>query len=410
VAARPPPLTDRPLKRGDRYEQFEILELLGSGTFAFVYAVRAPGYDEPVALKLSREPVTSESTALRALREIRILSSLSNPHVVHVYDHGLGSDERWFLLMERLHGQELAACHDFDLPLAGGEAIRVIYQACLGLDEAHRAGIVHRDIKPGNIWIQPDGSVKLLDFGLARSWGEDSIIGANATQGHMLVGTPHYAQPEQVSTGKLSPSSDVYSLAMILYELVTGSIPLFADQPCSEIRHAFDGDPLSWLAAHIEREVVPIDHYPPGRALPREVREAIHAALAKDPAARPATAGEFAAMLRWGLPARYGGYEGAEGIVLEQPDSERSRPRRFLLPRGAHRIGVGTCCEVELDADRIGWVYAVLRWEDDGGPQLDPVRTDGWVRVDGSPIRNAVRIRTGSVIDLGPYRLVTARS
>jgi serine/threonine-protein kinase len=397
------------LRRGDRYEQFEILELLGEGTFALVYAVRAPGYDDPVALKLSREPVTSESQALRALREIRILSSLSNPHVVHVYDHGLGSDERWFLLMEQLNGQELAVCHDFDVPLRAEDAIRIVHQACLGLDEAHRAGIVHRDIKPGNIWIQPDGSVKLLDFGLARSWGDDSIIGANATQGHMLIGTPHYAQPEQVRTGKLSPASDVYSLAMILYELLTGSIPLYADQPCSEIRNAFDGDPLSWLAAHLERDVVPIDHYPQGRALPREVRDAIHAALAKEPQDRPATAGELAALLRWGLPAHHGGYVGAEGIVLERPDAAGSAGRRFLLPRGAHRIGIGQCCDVELDADRVGWVYAVLRWEDGASsPQLDPVRTDGWVRVDGSPIRDAVRIRAGSVIDLGPYRLVTA--
>src|SRR5690606_4153181 len=176
-----------PLQPGSVYEGFTIRRVLGQGTFAWVYEATHADHAQPIALKLSRAPVDSEETALRALREIRILGTLSNPHVVHIFDHGLGADERWYMVMELLRGGELTALHDFDRPMRPLEAARVVQQACLGLDEAHREGIVHRDVKPDNLWLQPDRSVKVLDFGLARAWDVDSTIGANATMGHMLI-------------------------------------------------------------------------------------------------------------------------------------------------------------------------------------------------------------------------------
>jgi len=394
-----------PLQPGDRYEGFELLRLLGTGTFAWVYAAKSERYPEPIALKVSRDPVTDEGTALRALREIRILSALSNAHVVHVYDHGLGQDERWFLVMEMLDGQDLGAYHDFDSPLPANEALSIIHQACLGLDEAHRSGIVHRDVKPGNIWMQAGGNVKVLDFGLARSWEGDSIVAANATQSHMLVGTPHYAQPEQVRHGKLSPASDVYSLAFVLYELLTGRTPLFPDRPVNEVRRELEGQPLQWLGAHTERPAVDIGRYPEGQALPPEVRSLIAACLDKDPARRPATAGEFANRLAWALPPELGGVRGAHGLVLQE-QRHGAFPRRYLLGPGVHRIGLGSCCDVELDDDVVGWIFAAVRW--DGGesfPMLEPRRNDGFVRVDGKTATSPVRLHAGSTLTFGHYAL-----
>jgi len=395
-----------PLKPGDRYEDFELHKLLGVGTFAWVYEATSPTFPEPVALKISRASVTDEGTALRALREIRILSSLSNTHVVHVYDHGLGQDERWFLVMELLQGRDLGAHHDFDIPLPPDEAVRIIHQACLGLDEAHRSGVVHRDVKPGNIWVEQDGNVKVLDFGLARSWEGDSIMAANATQSHMLVGTPHYAQPEQVRHGKLSPASDVYSLAFVLYELLTGCTPLWADRSVTAIRRDLEGEPLLWLGAHTERPAVDLAHYPQGRALSGELRALVAACLDKDPARRPATAGEFANRLAWALPPESGGVRGARGVVLEEHRAATAFPKRHLLGPGVHRIGLGSCCGVELDADAVGWIFAALRW--DGGeslPMLEPRRNDGFVRVDGKPVSSPTRLRPGAMLTFGEWSL-----
>ncbi|MBC8068947.1 MAG: serine/threonine protein kinase, partial [Deltaproteobacteria bacterium] len=292
----PPPARTRakPPTAGSVYEGFALVELLGTGSFANVFSAHRRGSSEMIALKVSKEPVVSEDTALRALREIRILGSLANPHVVHIHDHGLGADDRWYMVMELLEGGPLATEHDFDQPMVPREAVRVIHQACLGLDEAHRAGIVHRDVKPDNVWITKDGTVKMLDFGLARAWDVDTTIGVNATTGHMLIGTPHYAQPEQVKTGKLTPASDVYSLAFILYELLVARTPLFADERVSSVKQRLLEEPLQWLVAHVKQPVVPLEHYLEGAKLPKRLRTLVHGALAKAPEDRPTTAGALA--------------------------------------------------------------------------------------------------------------------
>ena len=243
---------------GDRYEQFEILEELGTGTFATVYRVRSPEYPRQVALKLSRSAIESEATALRALREIRILESLTNPHVVRILDHGMGADERWYMVMELLEGADLLRVHWFHEPMETVRACRLIYEAAVGLDEAHQQGIVHRDIKPENLWITPSGSCKVIDFGLARAWDPGSTIGLTATMGHMLIGTPHYSQPEQVAGTELVPASDVYSLGIVLYELLSARMPLFAKEPCNAIRERLREDVEYTARTPNGRTAVPI--------------------------------------------------------------------------------------------------------------------------------------------------------
>jgi serine/threonine protein kinase len=391
-----------PLKPGDVYEGFHIHRVLGQGTFAWVYEARHPSWVQPVALKLSRVPVDSEETALRALREIRILGTLTNPHVVHIFDHGLGSDERWYMVMELLEGAELSTVHDFDRPMPTARAVRLVQQACLGLHEAHRAGIVHRDIKPDNLWISNDGSVKVLDFGLARAWDNTSTIGANATTGHMLIGTPHYAQPEQVKTGKLTPASDVYSLGMVLYELLVGRTPLFADQRVSEVRDMYIGEPLKWLIAHVKSPAVPIEHYPEGKRLPRRLQELIASTLAKEPTDRPPTAGALANRLAWILHHDLGQTMGSVLRVMYPSGAEQ---RQLVLP-GVHRVGVGADTDIKLANDESTTVFAMLEWA--GAPyeaELQPLLLDGSVRANGHVLQHRVRLVPGTRLELGPFRL-----
>jgi serine/threonine protein kinase len=391
-----------PLKPGDVYEGFQIRRVLGQGTFAWVYEARHASYVQPVALKLSRVPVDSEETALRALREIRILGTLTNPHVVHIFDHGLGADERWFMVMELLEGGELSKLHDMDRPMPPAQAVRVIQQACLGLDEAHREGIVHRDIKPDNLWLASDGSVKVLDFGLARAWDNASTIGANATTGHMLIGTPHYAQPEQVKTGKLTPASDVYSLGIVLYELLTGRTPLFPDEPVSQVRDALIDEPLKWLVAHVKSPLVPLDRYPEGRRLPRRLVELVTSTLAKEPDQRPPTAGVLANRLAWIMHHDLGQTMGAVLRVMYPSGAEQ---RHLMLP-GVHRVGVGAGTDIKLANDESTTVFALLEWA--GAPyeaELRPLLLDGTVRANGHVLDHRVRLVPGTRMDMGPFRL-----
>jgi serine/threonine-protein kinase len=401
----PPPPPPRPvaLAPGDVYEGFTLVEAIGSGSFAWVFSATHPDYERAVALKISKDPVTSEETALRALREIRILGSLANPHVVHVYDHGLGSDERWYMVLELLEGEALSTRHDFSAALPPAEAVRIVHQACLGLDEAHRGGVVHRDVKPDNVWLLPDGTVKILDFGLARAWDNDTTIGANATSGHMLIGTPHYAQPEQVQTGRLTPASDVYSLGILLYELLCGRMPLFPDEPCNAVRERLRDDPLAWLVAHAKRPVLRIERYAEGAALPVALVDIVHRALAKDPSERFETAGALANALASVLHGELGTTPAATLHVTFPSGARRSH---VVLP-GVHRVGHGPQCDISIaDNDDDDLVFAIIEWS--GVPReaaLHPLIQDGSLRVNGHVLDYRVRLVPGTKLQMGLFRV-----
>jgi serine/threonine protein kinase len=291
------------LKPGDRYGQFEILAHLGDGGFGRVYKVRDPRYpDDPLALKLSLEPITSPETAQRTLREVTVLRSLSNPHVVRLLDCGLQRDGHVYVLMEFLDGKPLDEFHDFDHRLDPRWAVHIIYSACVGLADAHQRGIVHRDLKPANIFLDAQGHTKVLDFGFARSWDSQTIVGRNATLGHMLVGTPHYAQPEQLLTTELTPAADVYSLAFMLYELLSGHTPFDAENPVSVVRERWYDNPLHWLRAHATAIVVPLRTHLRPDEVSDELCEIVQRGLIKPAAERPQNALEFGQLLRAAWP------------------------------------------------------------------------------------------------------------
>lgn len=395
---------DPELNPGDHYEGFEILRELGTGTFAKVYAVRAPGHPHPVALKLSRKPVTEEATALRALREIRILESLTNPYVVHILDHGMAADDRWYMLMELLEGADLLTVHDFHEPMDVVKAVRLAYEACVGLDEAHRQGIVHRDIKPENLWILPDGHLKVIDFGLARAWDPASTFGITATMGHMLVGTPHYSQPEQVEGTELTPASDVYSVGIVLYELLSARMPLFAKEPCNAVRERLLDEPLEWLSAHVKRPLVPLDKYRDCRKrLPARLMQVVHWMLRKKPEKRPQTGGAAARSLASILHGELDTPVAASMRILH---ADGSRSSTLVIP-GVHEIGTREDCLIQTASDGSNRVLARLRWLGPGHEAvLEPVGMGPEpMKANGHVLDGPVRLPPGVVLDIGALRM-----
>ncbi len=226
----------------------------------------------PVAVKLLRAEYAQHPEVLARFRaEARHAGSVSHPGIAQVYDYGEdGAASSPYLVMELVDGPSLARVLAAG-PLTPAHAMDVLAQAAAGLQAAHAAGLVHRDIKPGNLLVGPAGQVKITDFGIAHAaWS------APITQTGALVGTPAYLAPERVTGGPATPASDLYSLGLVGYQCLTGTVP-------------FEGIAHGVTAAHQHRTLPPL---PP--AVPAGVVELVNDLAARDPAARPASAGEVA--------------------------------------------------------------------------------------------------------------------
>jgi hypothetical protein len=225
----------------------------------------------PVAVKFLRPEYAQHRETLGRFRaEARHASSLSHPGIAQVYDYSEAEAESPYLVMELVDGPALSEVLAAG-PLEPTFAMDVLAQAAAGLQAAHAAGLVHRDVKPANLLVGPAGQIKITDFGIAYAAGS-----APVTRTGTLIGTPAYLAPERASGGPASPASDLYSLGVVGYECLTGAPP-------------FSGLPEEVAAAHRNRALPPL---PP--AVPSEVAELISELTARDPVARPATAGEVA--------------------------------------------------------------------------------------------------------------------
>jgi serine/threonine-protein kinase len=239
----------------------------------------------PVAVKLLRTEYAQHPEVLARFRaEARHAGSVSHPGIAQVYDYGEdGEAASPYLVMELVDGPSLARVLAAG-PLTPAHAMDVLAQAAAGLQVAHAAGLVHRDVKPGNLLVGPSGQVKITDFGIAHAaWS------APITQTGALVGTPAYLAPERITGGPATPASDLYSLGVVGYQCLTGTVP-------------FEGILHEVTAAHRHRTLPPLP-----AAVPAGVAELILDLTAKDPAARPASAGEVAvraARLRDALAGR----------------------------------------------------------------------------------------------------------
>jgi eukaryotic-like serine/threonine-protein kinase len=263
---------------GQRLGDYEILGVLGAGGMGKVYKVRNVISDRVEAMKILLPNLASEKElADRFLREIKLLATLHHPNIAALRT-ALTLDNQLVMIMEYVDGVTLSSrLHQGAIPPA--DAINYVDQVLAALSYAHKLNIVHRDIKPANMMLTSDGTVKLMDFGIARSGGDRSLTTTGTT-----LGSLNYMPPEQVKGEPADARSDIYSLGVSLYEMVTGMLPFEA------------ASNYSLMAAHIEQAPkAPIIHKP---GLPDSLNQIILMALAKDPAQRFQSADAFRAALK----------------------------------------------------------------------------------------------------------------
>jgi beta-lactam-binding protein with PASTA domain/predicted Ser/Thr protein kinase len=260
--------------------RYQLGEVLGYGGMAEVYKARDVRLDRDVAIKLLRSDLARDPAfQARFAREAQSAAALTHPMIVSVYD--TGSDEKHdpplpYIVMEYVDGHTLRDVLHLDGRLTQNRALEIMIDVSAALDYSHRAGIVHRDIKPGNVMITRDGSVKVMDFGIARAIAQST---ATVTQTAAVMGTAQYLSPEQARGEKVDARSDLYSSGVVLYELLTGQPP-------------FQGDsPVAVAYQHVREDAIPPSDLEPD--LSADVDAVVMKMLAKNPANRYQNAGEM---------------------------------------------------------------------------------------------------------------------
>src|SRR5450755_1684220 len=273
--------------------QYQVLEKIGTGGMGSVYKASQPAMNRMVAIKILHPKLANrKDLTSRFRREARAMSQLSHPNTVKVFNFGeLEEDGSLYIVMEMLEGKNLNQSVRKEGPIPRERAIPILIQVCGALQEAHDLGIVHRDLKPENIFLSRQGGIndypKVLDFGLAkvteRQMNPGSII---LTQEGMVFGTPEFMSPEQAQGRTLDARSDIYSLAVILYEVLTGKLPFSAKTP------------MEYIQKHVTEPIIPLSQRVADKQFPKELDEVMARALSKKPEDRFQTAAEFAEALR----------------------------------------------------------------------------------------------------------------
>nr|MBN1228341.1 serine/threonine protein kinase [Anaerolineae bacterium] len=261
-------------------DRYRLIENVGSGGMAVLYKAQDLELGRIVAVKVLRQKYVSDPEfLLRFRREARAVANLSHPNIVTVHDVGQDGASIHYIVMEYVPGQNLK-----QLILAQGAfevdaALAITIEVCKGVGYAHRAGLAHCDIKPQNILVTPDHRIKVVDFGIARALS----TGQGDEDEEVVWGSPHYFSPEQATGSSPTPASDVYSIGVVLFELLTGHLP-------------FTGANYQELAmAHYSQEPPSLTEYNP--ALPQELDRIVRKVLSKEPSTRYRTADQLGRIL-----------------------------------------------------------------------------------------------------------------
>src|SRR5919197_4019027 len=304
--------------------QYRIVGLLGRGGMGEVYRAEDLKLEQLVALKFLPEELAKDGAALaRFHREVRIARQISHRNVCRVYN--IVEYQGWhFILMEYVKGEELSSVLKRFGRLPADKALSIARQICAGLAAAHEVGVVHRDLKPGNIMIDEKGDVRITDFGLAGLMEE---FGGGAS----LEGTPEYMSPEQLAGGELTVKSDIYSLGLVLYEIFSG-------------RKAFSAGTLTDLLRLRKTDSLPESPSSVVKDLDPLVERVIERCLAADPKDRPASALEVAAALPGGDPlaaALAAGETPSPEMVAAAPKQGSLRPALAVSLLASVVVGLG---------------------------------------------------------------------
>jgi serine/threonine-protein kinase len=266
-------------------DRYHIIKKLGEGGMGAVYLGEHVKMGRKSAIKVMAAQMSQDPDAIsRFNREASNASRISHPNVCQIYDFGETPDGLIYLAMEFIEGQALKDLIEAEGALHPARAASILKQAADALQAAHDLSIVHRDIKPDNIMVVQgkDGTdvVKVVDFGIARAVGGDET-GQKVTKTGLVVGTPEYMSPEQLSGDKLDGRSDIYSLALVLYRMLTGTLPFAADSAQEVMIKRLTDDPL------------PLDQARPDLVFPAKLQLVMNVALARTPAERYQSAAEF---------------------------------------------------------------------------------------------------------------------
>ncbi len=268
---------------GDRYQ---IVEPLGQGGMGSVYLAETLPDEHEVAIKIVRpEHAGNPTVHERFIREVRHTTGIDSPHVVRIFDTGMSPDGRAYLVMERLEGETLTERLRRPPPLRPLEALHVARDVALALAAAHATGVIHRDLKPDNIILCTDGTVKVVDFGIAKAFLQEErhrVSEPSLTEAHRVVGTPVYMSPEVITKEGLSPASDLYSLGVILYEMMVGEPPFY------------EKDAIGTMYKHLHETPKRLREVDPRLDVPGALETLVRDLLTKKASERPSDAGQVA--------------------------------------------------------------------------------------------------------------------
>ncbi len=309
--------------------RYRVEGRLGVGGMSTVLLALDERLERHVAVKLLAEHLADDPTFVsRFRREALAAARLVHPNIVQVFDSGFDeSAHQHFIVMEYVPGQSCAEILRDRGHLDVEQAVDIVGQACRGLDYAHRNGVVHRDVKPGNLLVSESGVVKLADFGIARATGQSSI-----TQVGSVLGTAAYLSPEQARGEEAGPQADLYSLGVVTYQLLSGRLP-------------YEANSLSELALKQQREApIPLQRINPH--VPATLSEAVAVAISVVPEERPRTARELSTLIADGAagispwadeaPTRHIGRSTAATRVLPAQDRGRhATAETMVVPRSA---------------------------------------------------------------------------
>ena len=338
------PPSEEPGNRPESVGRYEITAALGRGAMGTVYRARDTVLDREVAVKIMASALLQDAgSRARFEREARIVARINHPNVVMAYDLGYHTDGSPFIAMELLHGQDLAHVL-LTRPPDADESAAIALQVLAGLAVAHDQGVVHRDVKPANVFVTDDGKVKVMDFGVAR------LTTAAVTKTGAVIGTAHYMSPEQVSGGRVDARSDLFSVGCVLYQMLASRRPFEADNMLGVLYLIANSEP--------DFSLVP----PTASALLPMLRQA----LSKDPAGRYATARDFARELQshlrqnaqspWArhvaevVELMHGGVP-SSGVGVEGVEASRGGPHRQAAAHSPLGLLLAPTAEVTAGAD-----------------------------------------------------------